>query len=156
MEKKPLKYRKAFTSQEAAQLTGCTVRQLQYWREQEVVVPDINAPGTGRSIYYSRRDLVKLAAMQYCLSIGLNFDICRKALKILEKANNAQQDLWITSEIRRFMFWRETTEKSLELVPFDLDLALASLREGQPAIPLWLDKIRERVAMRLEEADDIH
>lgn len=148
MKKRSLESKKVFTSKEAAQLTGCTLRQLQYWREQGVVVPDIDAPGTGRSVYYSRRDLVTLATMQYCLSIGLNFDICRRTL---EKLKEQEQELWIPSRIQRFMLLRETAEQPLELVEFDLDRAIASVQLGQPAIPLWLDTIRQRVAMRLEE-----
>jgi DNA-binding transcriptional MerR regulator len=42
-----------FSSREAAEITGCTLRQLQYWREKDVVIPTINATGTGRSIYRS-------------------------------------------------------------------------------------------------------
>jgi hypothetical protein len=42
-----------FTSKQAAQIAGCTLRQLQYWRESGVVVPAIAETGTGRSIYYS-------------------------------------------------------------------------------------------------------
>jgi phage terminase Nu1 subunit (DNA packaging protein) len=30
-----------FTSKEAAQITGCTLRQIQYWREKGIVVPVI-------------------------------------------------------------------------------------------------------------------
>ena len=32
---------KFFTSKEAAQITGCTLRQIQYWREKGIVVPVI-------------------------------------------------------------------------------------------------------------------
>ncbi|MFM6396898.1 MerR family transcriptional regulator, partial [Planktothrix sp.] len=63
-----------FTSKQASEITGCSLRQLQYWREKGVVVPSISATGTGRSIYYSRSELVKLAAMEYCLSVGLSFE----------------------------------------------------------------------------------
>ncbi|MEA5531021.1 MerR family transcriptional regulator [Dolichospermum sp. UHCC 0684] len=31
-----------FTSKEAAQITGCTLRQIQYWREKGIVVPVIS------------------------------------------------------------------------------------------------------------------
>ena len=58
---------KFFTSKQAAKIIGCSLRQLQYWREKEVVVPTIEGSGTGRSIYYSRSDLVQLAIMEYLL-----------------------------------------------------------------------------------------
>lgn len=48
-----------FTSKQAAEITGCTLRQLQYWREKGAVVPTISGTGTGRSVYYSRSELVE-------------------------------------------------------------------------------------------------
>lgn len=57
-----------FTSKQAAQIAGCTLRQLQYWREKEVVIPTITSTGTGRSVYYSRSEVMELAVMQYCLT----------------------------------------------------------------------------------------
>ncbi|MEG5042824.1 MerR family transcriptional regulator [Microcoleus sp. B3-D2] len=38
------------TSKEAAQFAGCTLRQIQYWREKGIVVPvisDIKSGSTG-------------------------------------------------------------------------------------------------------------
>ena len=49
------------TSKQAAQMHGCTLRQLQYWREKEVIVPTISSTGTGRSVYYSRSEVMELA-----------------------------------------------------------------------------------------------
>ncbi|MFB2835022.1 hypothetical protein [Floridanema evergladense] len=40
-------------------------------------------------------------------------------------------------------------ERSLQLVEFDLEKAIASLKSGQPVIPLWLDRIHQQVASRL-------
>lgn len=74
-----------FTSKEAAQITGCTLRQIQYWREKGIVVPVISDTGTGRSIYYSRSNLVELAAMVYWLSTGISFDIACETLKRLKE-----------------------------------------------------------------------
>ncbi|MBR8838672.1 MAG: MerR family transcriptional regulator, partial [Stigonema ocellatum SAG 48.90 = DSM 106950] len=37
--------------------------RLQYWREKGVIVPVISETGTGRSIYYSKANLVELAVM---------------------------------------------------------------------------------------------
>ena len=78
---------KFFTSKEAAKTVGCSLRQLQYWREKGVVVPTIEGSGTGRSIYYSRSDLVELAIVEYLLSVGLSFATASWALKILIKAD---------------------------------------------------------------------
>lgn len=37
-----------------------------------MIVPVISDPGTGRSIYYSKSNLLELAAMSYWLSVGLS------------------------------------------------------------------------------------
>ena len=69
--------RKSFyTSTEASQITGCSRRQLEYWRRQEVIVPTVNPGGKGRNVYYSESDLIDLAIMEYLLSMNLNFDFC--------------------------------------------------------------------------------
>ncbi|HBE34095.1 MAG TPA: MerR family transcriptional regulator [Cyanobacteria bacterium UBA11369] len=135
-----------FTSKQAAEITGCTLRQLQYWREKGVVVPTISATGTGRSVYYSRSDLMALAAMEYCLSVGLSFETAATALKQLyekepEFANPASE--------KRFMLWWDKQERSLQLVEFDLERAIASLKSGEPVIPVWLDRIHQRLASKL-------
>ena len=74
-----------FTSKQAAEIAGCTLRQLQYWRESGVVVPAIAETGTGRSIYYSEGNLVELAAMVYWLSVGFTFEVAREVLKTLKE-----------------------------------------------------------------------
>ncbi len=65
-----------YTSTEASQITGCSRRQLQYWRREGVVVPTVNPGGKGRNVYYSESDLIDLAIMEYLLSMNLNFDFC--------------------------------------------------------------------------------
>ncbi|MEH2055281.1 MAG: MerR family transcriptional regulator [Nostoc sp.] len=70
-----------FTSKQAAEITGCTLRQLQYWREKGVVMAVIGETGIRRSIYYSKPNLIELAAMLYFLSMGLNFDVANTTLK---------------------------------------------------------------------------
>lgn len=137
-----------FTSKQAAEITGCTLRQLQYWREKGVVVPVVEATGKGRSVYYSQSDLVTLAAMEYCLSIGLSFEVARETVKTLK---DKEPEFSNPTGTRRFMLWRETQEQELELVEFDLELAIASVASGQPAIPLWLDAIYQRLVRRLKE-----
>ncbi|MEH2041859.1 MerR family transcriptional regulator [Nostoc sp.] len=47
---------KFYTSTEAAEITNCSRRQLQYWRDKGVVVPTVNTTGKGRNVYYSITD----------------------------------------------------------------------------------------------------
>ncbi len=135
-----------FTSKQAAKITGCSLRQLQYWREKGVVVPVISGTGTGRSLYYSRSDLVELAVMEYCLSVGLSFDMARQSLKMLK---DKEPELFNPEKAGRWMLAWNTKMRSLELVEFDWEDAIASLKAGQPVIPLWLDGIHNSLMKRL-------
>lgn len=143
-----------FTSKEAAEITGCTLRQLQYWRERGVIVPVISETGTGRSIYYSKSNLVELAAMSYWLSVGLSFDIASTTLK---KLKDQEPELFTSGKGKRFMLLSQAQERSplgvpkvsLSLVEFDRKKAIASLDEGKPVIPVWLDVIYQQLMNKL-------
>lgn len=135
-----------FTSKQAAKITGCTLRQLQYWREKGVVVPVISGTGTGRSLYYSRSDLVELAVMEYWLSVGLSFDVARQSLKMLKEK---EPEFFNPEKARRLMLLWNAKTRSLKLVEFDLQEAITSLKSGQPVIPLCLDAIHEELTKKL-------
>lgn len=144
-----------FTSKEAAEITGCTLRQLQYWRERGVIVPVISETGTGRSIYYSKSNLLELAAMSYWLSVGLSFDIASTTLKTLK---DQEPELFISGKGKRFMLLQAQERSplgvpkvSLELVEFDRKNAIASLDAGKPVIPVWLDVIYQQLEVKLEK-----
>ncbi len=135
-----------FTSKEAAQITGCTLRQIQYWREKVIVVPVIGDTGTGRSIYYSRSNLVELAALVYWLSTGISFDIACETLKRLKEQ---EPELFISGKGKRFMLLLSAQDDSVSLVEFDRERAIASLDAGKPVIPVWLDEIYQKLALKL-------
>ncbi|WP_414526710.1 MerR family transcriptional regulator [Nodularia chucula] len=135
-----------FSSKEASQITGCTLRQIQYWREKGIVVPVISETGTGRSIYYSKSNLVELAAMVYWLSVGISFDIACETLKRLKAQ---EPELFISGKGKRFMLLLSAQNESLSLVEFDRESAIASLDEGKSVIPVWLDVIYNRLASKL-------
>lgn len=145
-----------FTSKEASKITGCTLRQLQYWREKGVVVPVISDTGIGRSIYYSKTNLVELAAMVYWLSVGLSFDIACETLKTLKEQ---EPELFSLGTGKRFMLLSEVQERSplgvpkvsLALMEYDRTKAIASLDEGKPVIPVWLDVIYQQLRQKLEK-----
>ena len=135
-----------FTSKQAAEITGCTLRQLQYWREKGVVVPTISGTGTGRSVYYSRSELVELAVMEYCLGVGLSFEVAAATVKQLK----AKEPEFANPRVsRHFMLQWDGKKRSLELVEFDLERAIASVKEGKPVISLRLDEIYRRLKEKL-------
>lgn len=135
---------KFFTSKQAAKTVGCSLRQLQYWREKEVVVPTIEGSGTGRSIYYSRSDLVELAIMEYLLSVGLSFATASWALKILIKADTDYANL---ETKRRWMLRWDLDLRKLVLEEFDKEKAIALLDKGQAVIPIWLEIIHQKILL---------
>ena len=137
---------KFFTSKEAAKSVGCSLRQLQYWREKEVVVPTIEGSGTGRSIYYSRSDLVELAIMEYLLSVGLSFATASWNLKELIKID---ADYANPETKRRWMLRWDLNMRKLVLETFDREKAIALLDKGQAVIPIWLDTIHQVLQKKL-------
>ncbi len=138
-----------FSSKEAAEITGCSLRQLQYWRERGVVVPPISATGTGRSIYYSRSELAELAVMEYWLSVGLTFDVAARALQALKQK---APDFSALGVQKRFMLVWDRKKKDFRLEEFEREDAIASLDQGQPVIPLWLDCIHQQLQRELKSS----
>jgi DNA-binding transcriptional MerR regulator len=136
-----------FTTKQAAEITGCTLRQLQYWRESGVVVPVIAETGTGRSIYYSRSNLIELTAIAYWLSIGLSFELARETLKALKEK---EPEVFNSAQRKRLMLWRSPSDQSFYLAEFDLERVTAAWLEGLPIVPVWLDVIYQRVETRLK------
>ncbi|MGL5943364.1 MAG: MerR family transcriptional regulator [Waterburya sp.] len=133
---------KFFTSKEAAKTVGCSLRQLQYWREKEVVVPTIKGSGTGKSIYYTQSDVVQLAIMEYLLSVGLSFSEASKGLKEVIEKDFHYADFRSKS---RWMFCWDEKKRSLVLEEFDREKAIALLDRGQVVIPIWLETIHQNL-----------
>ncbi|HLO47508.1 MAG TPA: MerR family transcriptional regulator [Kamptonema sp.] len=135
-----------FTSKQAADIAGCTLRQLQYWRESGVVVPVITETGTGRSIYYSEGNLVELAAMVYWLSVGFTFEVAREVLKTVKEE---YPGFLSDREPKRLIFVKESQAGAAKLVEFDVEKVVAAWAQGKFVVPVWLDviygRLREKV-----------
>lgn len=136
-----------FTSKQAAEMTGCTLRQLQYWREKEVIIPTISSTGTGRSVYYSRSEVMELAVMEYCLKVGLNFEAAAATVKRLK-----DEELILASDEkapRRFMLYWDGIKGRLTFMEFELKKAIALLEKGKAIIPVWLDEIYQGLSLKV-------
>ncbi len=48
-----------------------------------------------------------------------------------------------------FMVWWDVKGRSLDLVEFDRLRAIASLKSGEPVIPVWCDRIDQHLVGRL-------
>jgi DNA-binding transcriptional MerR regulator len=126
-----------FTSKQASDISGCTLRQLQYWREKEIVVPTVGSQGTGRSIYYSPAEVVELGIMEYCLGSGLNMEIAAVALQSLKEKS---PDLLQTVSQSWLLSW-DRQKKVLDLVDFNEIQAIEWLKAGRVSILLDFDKV---------------
>ncbi len=144
---------KFFTSTEAAEITGCSRRQLQYWRERGVVVPTVNATGKGRNVYYAVSDLLALTVMEYLLSIGLNFELCCKALETLRASEPWLFEASVKpKEVKQLMFLSVcSNQQQLELTAFDQKAAFTALCQEQAVVPFRSDKVRSRLIENLKK-----
>jgi hypothetical protein len=90
--------------------------------------------------------LVELAVVEYWLSVGLSFEVARETLKALKEK---EPEFFDPERARRLMLWWNGKTRSLSLVEFDMEKAIASLKAGQPIIPVWLDTIHQRLSSKL-------
>ncbi len=120
-------------------------------------MPVIGETGIGRSIYYSKPNLMELAAFVFFLSMGLNFDVANTTLKTLK---DKEPELFESGKGTRWMLQQDNHKRSLELVEFELEQAMlngkplcvyAQIKAGQPVIPVWLDTIHEPIASKLKD-----
>jgi len=140
-----------FTSTEAAEITHCSRRQLQYWREKGIIVPTVDTTGKGRNVYYSLTDLLALTLMDYLLSAGLNFDVCQSALSFLRSVEpRFFENLMAHKAEQRFMLWQDVGDESLYCSEFDEEKAIAAVCDGRAVIPIEMEKLGKRLEKRLQ------
>jgi len=141
-----------YTSTEAGQVTGCSRRQLQYWRDKGVVVPTVNPSGKGRNVYYSVRELLALTVMNYLLSLGLSFEISVQVLAILrDKESWMFEESLEPTQSKRWAILLRLKSYSAALVDFDRQLALKTIEDGGGVIDLASDRIYEWLNQRLKQ-----
>ena len=117
----------------------------------QVVVPTVNASGKGRNVYYSEADLLTLAVMEYMLSIGLSFELCREALETLKAKESWLFDNSVPSQkMKRLMFLLTESEQKFNLREFDKKTALEAFAQGQAVISFWGDHVRKRLSENLK------
>jgi DNA-binding transcriptional MerR regulator len=138
-----------YTSTEAGQVTGCSRRQLQYWRDRGVVVPTVNPSGKGRNVYYSVRELLALTVMNYLLSLGLSFDLAVEILQTLR-----ERESWLFGESlepiqsKQWAILLRLNGDSPKLIKFDRELVLKTIEDGGGAIDLASDRIYDSLKQR--------
>ncbi|MEM1391699.1 MAG: MerR family transcriptional regulator [Cyanobacteria bacterium P01_H01_bin.150] len=148
---------KFFTSREAAEITGCSRRQLQYWRDKKVIVPTVNTTGKGKNVYYSKSDLLVLTVMYYLLSRGLNFEVCQQTLEILK-----HQESWMfeysNKKNKKFLLIIDSSDEHLKLKDFDTKLVLEAIDKYKCVISIassYIHKELQHNLKRFTEGTDI-
>lgn len=140
-----------FTSTEAAEITQCSRRQLQYWREQGIVVPTVNTTGKGRNVYYSLTDLLVLTFMESLLAIGLSFELCHSALTFLRAMEPKFFERPLNDKAgSRFMLWQVAEDERLQCTEYDEETAIAAVRAGRAVIPIQIEALGKQLEKRLQ------
>jgi DNA-binding transcriptional MerR regulator len=129
-----------FSSKQTSLITGCSLRQLQYWRDKEVIVPFIQGTGTGKTIYYSPVELVKISIMVYLISVSLSFEIGQI---ILSDLREKEPDFRNPDYKGRFMVIPRDSKMSL--LSYEREKAIELLDQGTSIVPLWLDRIHSKL-----------
>jgi len=83
--------------------------------------------------------------MEYLLSLELTFEVARDSLEALREIEPQFIDLRVK---KRFMLRWDEKESKLKLVEFNREKAIASLEQGQPVIPVCLDRIYAKLEHR--------
>jgi DNA-binding transcriptional MerR regulator len=130
----------AFTTAQAARLSGCTAAQLRYWAGSALVTP------TGDGGNYDFRDLVALRVVRTMLDAGLPTVRARAALGAVRAAGDDINSLRIVTDGRRV--W----------ACYDDGQILDALNAGQLALFVAVDQVAADVdagvrAFRSERAE---
>ncbi len=136
-----------YTTKQAAKIVGCTIRQIQYWRKQEVVVPKINPSGTGHSVYYSREDLADLAIVHYLLQRGYSF---QSAGDVLGKLKEIDPQYNVPENGQRYLLKWDTDTEVLTVTPSSPDRLRDDIEEGVVSVTaLSLDLLQMEIEVGL-------
>ena len=85
-------------------------------------------------------------AFDLCLSVGLSFEV---ALRTLQRLKGKKPEFTNAVPLGRFMLCWDSKKRSLQLVEFDWESAIASLKSGEPLIPVWCNHIDQPLVGRL-------
>ncbi len=132
-----------YTTKRAAEIVGCTIRQVQYWRKQKIVVPTIDASGTGHSVYYSRQDLTDLAIVYYLLQRGYSFQSAGEALhQLRDKDPNYN----FPANAKRYLLKWDTVAETIVVVALPCDDLAKDINEGVVSVTaLSLDLLQAEI-----------
>lgn len=132
-----------FNAEQAACLSGCTLRQLRYWRDTGLIEPAVRGGSENPREGYDFRNLVELRTITGMLKQGISLQKIRKTLDFLRTHTDRDRPL---SECKL------VTDGStiFEICDHPQQL-LDTLRKGQVAFCIALDNIVQELQDRLVE-----
>jgi DNA-binding transcriptional MerR regulator len=135
----------AFNAEQAACLSGCSQRQLRYWRDTGLIQParlEIDDGGTVKE-RYDFGNLVELRTIIGMLQKGVSLQKIRKTLAYLREHTDYSRPL---AECKLV-----TDGSTVFEICDDPTSILDTLRRGQVALCIALDGISEELTARLVE-----
>lgn len=131
-----------FTAEQAASLSGCTLRQLRYWVRTELISPAHTERKGGRAReYFDFRNLVELRTICAMLRGGVTLQKIRKTIEYLREAAGTEHPLSQCKLVTDGNTIFEVTEDPGKL--------LDTLRKGQFAFCIALDLIEDELRERV-------
>ncbi|MDI6874178.1 MerR family transcriptional regulator [Candidatus Solincola sp.] len=132
-----------FSAEQAACISGCTMRQLRYWRDTGLIEPAVPPGRHGGREGYDFRNLVELRTVVGMLKRGISLQKIRKTLDFLRQKADCSRPLSECKLITDGSTIFEICERPQQL--------LDTLRKGQIAFYIALDGIMEELENRLVE-----
>jgi len=140
---------KTYDSKTASRIVGVSLRQLQYWDEQDFIRPSVQlADGRGTKRLYSFNDLICLKVVKDLTRHGFNLQKIRRCVKPLkENSSQTEQPL----ESLRYL----TDGEDLFVITSDRQKILAAMKRefvlslGIGSLVRELDRQVRRVALSL-------
>lgn len=123
-----------YDSKTASRIVGVSLRQLQYWDEQDFIRPSVRlAEGRGTKRLYSFNDLVCLKVVKDLARHGFSLQMIRRCLRPLQA--NSQRNLRLADSLKyltdgqKLFVITDDRQKILEAIKgeFVLSLGIGSL-----------------------------
>ncbi len=133
-----------FTSREVVKLTGITLRQLQWWDEQGIVVPD----RAGHRRLYSLADLSEVAVICELRDRGFSLQRVRKVVRFLQQGLGKRL-AELVGETAEYHLLTDGNSLYLETSPEHIVDILKNAR--QPMLGVCLTDTVRRVRAHIED-----